>query len=276
MNGLQRFVSRYAAEVGGRARLKGADVELLLPDRDPLVVHAETDGERVPQDRLKMIEKEAAIALLAETGLFALTVLDRGGRRRRDALLLRVAFGYYVINGRRCCQRFTAYFEPGSGQAATLRGDDRLFSEDSNTEEVVLDRQLIRTHTPEIVSLVRGAYDAYVTDARQVAEFQAMAERRRDRLFELELLYARKSRRHIRTYGVDPRDSASRPPSATEEYRRRKMSVLRKYLPRVGVNLLSVGVIETPAKRRRGQLLAPFLPDPEDRRWLAPWQPLDQ
>jgi hypothetical protein len=269
---LLRFVSRVAAEAGGEVHQRGSSVDLLLPGRDPISVEAETDDRRVPHERLRFVEKQAAIALLAEPSLFALLVLDNGKKVGRRVEIIRVAFGYYIVNGRRCFERYTAYVEPRSGTTATLRGDDRLFSEATSRQEGTFDREVIERLTPTILSLVRGAHEHFVTGARQVAEFQAMADRRRNRLFELELLYARKSRHHIRTYGVDPRDSASRPPSATEEFRRRKMGVLRKYLPRVSVNILSVGVVRTPARRKGGQLLAPFLPEPADDRWLAAWQ----
>ena len=269
---LRRFVSQVAALQGGSVRKKGAGVELRLPDRDPIRVEATPGDKRVAHDRLQWVEKQAARALLAEPSLFAVTVVADSKAARRPVVLLRVAFGYYIVNGKRCFERYTGYVDPGRGTTATLRGDDRLFARGSRTTEAPVDRTPFERSTPTLLALLRSAQDDFVTTPRAVSEFEAMATRRNNRMFELELLYARRSRHHIRTYGVDPRDAASRPPSATEEYRRRKVGVLRKYLPRVAVCVLSVGIVKTPARRKAGQLIAPFYPEPGDDRWLFEWR----
>ena len=272
MNALKDFVAAVADEVGGTLRTRGEHLELELQGRPPVIIDLDPTEVQVSHDRLLFVEKQAAIALLAEPGSFSVAVNDAAWMRNRRVTLLRVAFGYYVVNGARCFQRYTAYYDARNDLGAVLAGDDNLFS--SSTETVELESGLteISAARLRLVSLVQSAYQHFISGHRQAQEFQAIADRQRVRLFELDLLYRRRSKQHIRTFGVDLNDLKSRPPSASDEFHRRKLDILARHVPKVSATILSTGVVISPAKGQNKRVQMPFLPEPTDRRWLMSWQ----
>ncbi len=272
MNATQEFIAAVASELGGRLRSDGEHVELEVPGRPPVIIDSSANGQQVSHDRLELVEKQAAIALLADPKSFSIAVRDDSWKQNRRLTLFRVAFGYYIVNGARCFQRYTAYYDVKDDIGAVLVGEDNLFlgaSEDAKLDYGLRDAY---AHKHKLVSLVQSACQHFINGQRQTAEFQAIADSQRDRDFELDLLYRRTSKQHIRSFGVDLYDLKSRPPSVSDEFHRRKLDVVTRHIPKVAVIILSTGVVNSPAKGQKKHLQMPFLPGPSDERWITSWQ----
>lgn len=272
MSALKDFVTAVADEQRGRLRTRGEHLELELPGRSPVIIDSDPKEPQVSRDRLEFVEKQAAIALLAEPRSFSVSVKDDAWKRNQRLTLLRVAFGYYVVNGARCFQRYTAYYDTRNDVGAVLEGDDNLFSSSTEDVELEFSQMEISAARLKLVLLVQFAYQHFITGHRQVQEFQAIADHQRHCLFELDLLYRRTSKQHIRTFGVDLNDLKSRPPSVSDEFHRRKLDVVTRHVPKVAATILSTGVVISPVKGQKKRVQMPFLPEPTDRRWLMSWQ----
>ena len=272
MNALIRFMSLVANELGGTVVTQKDHLELHLEGEPPVIVPLNANRSQFTQERLRLVEKQAAIALLSDPAYFTVTVTTDTWKRCRKTQLMRVAFGLYIVNGVRCFQRYTAYYEAGSGLCAVLLGDDAIFSRNIDSIEQRRERSKIKASWPKIGFLYQVAYKHFINSDNQVQQFQALSERQKEYLFDLNLLYSRKSKRHIRTHGVDLNDCNSHPSSATDEFQRRKANIMSRYIPQVGIMLLSTGVVTSPARRCKEILQMPFIPSPEDKRWLMCWE----
>ena len=272
MKALRNFLSLVADQLGGTLRTRGGNIELKLPRRLPVIIDLAKDASKVSKERLMFVEKQAAIALMSEPTSFSVTVKDDAWRRNRRVTLLRVAFGYYIINGARCFQRYTAYYDTQNAVVAVLLGNDNLFSPTTKTVNSEYNLSQFNTAGPTLASLVQSVYQHFIKGDRQIREFKAIADHQSDRIFELGLLYERRSKQHIRTFGVDLNDLKSRPPSASDEFHRRRLDILSRHIPRVALKILSTGIVVSPAKGRKKSILMPFIPKPKDKRWIVPWQ----
>jgi hypothetical protein len=224
------------------------------------------DQKTLSRERLLFVEKQAASVLLAPAVLFA-AELNNGGRNRRT--ILRIAFGYNLLNGRPCFRRYTSYLEPATKRTRTIRGDDNLFARrSSSVKERKLDYSFIEAHVGELGRQVTEVYEDYLNDAEVKTEIRMMAERRRTELFELDLLYNRKSQRHLRTYGINPERPWEKPSSPSDEFRRKRAILYERHTPLVAVKILSVGTVLTPTDGKKGLLGLPFVHGIDESRWL--------
>lgn len=253
-----KFLELVASELGGTLRREGDKLELVLTGRQAIVINQSAEEKEITQDRLEFVEKQAAIVLLTAPVLFAAELKNPQQSRSRKTVL-RVAFGYRLIKGRPCFRRYTSYLEPTSGRTVIIRGDDHLLGELSSTIlERNADHSLINEYLHEMSRQVAEAQNDYLTDKDVKAELQALAERQRSELFELNLLYNRKSQRHLRTYGVNPEKPSEKPTSPVDEFRRKRLIVYQRHVPRVSVDVLSLSTVRIPLVGKAGPLQLPF------------------
>lgn len=265
MNSFNRFVELVASELGGTTRNKAKRIELTLPGREPIVIDPQAEPKQLSRERLALVEKQAALVQITPAALFA-AAIENGSKGRSRKTILRVAFGYRLINGHPCFRRYTSYFEPISKRKATIRGDDRLFAEPSaSLIQRNPDFGFIQQHVDELSRQVAEVYEDYFDDAEVNSEVRAIGERRKEELFELDLLYNRRSQRHLRTYGVNTDQPWEKPSSPAEEFRRKKAIVYQRHAPLVSVEILSVGTVLTPVDGKTGPLRLPFFTPNESR-----------
>ncbi len=266
MSSLDEFLKLVADQLGGSTRRVGKQIELVLPEREPIILDSEVEQNTVSSERLLFVEKQAASVLAAPAVLFA-AELNNAGRNRRT--ILRVAFGYHLLNGRPCFRRYTSYFELAHKQARTIRGDDNLFAERSpSVRERKPDFSLIETHISALGRQITEVYEDYLNDAGVKTELRTIADRRRAELFELDLLYNRKSQRHLRTYGINPERPGEKPPSPSDEFRRKRALVYERHVPLVAVKVLSIGTVLTPTDGKKVLLGLPFVHGIDESCWL--------
>jgi hypothetical protein len=260
-----------ATECGWELYTKDDQITVTIDGQTQYVINVRAKGVDISRERLMLVEKQAAIALLAKPACFAVAIETNGWERCRKLNLVRVVVGLYMVNGSRCFQRFTAYCDVANSYVALLEGEDRLFAEEVTSIADRIKGTEIAESRAAIAGLIRHAQEHYRGASAQEQEFAALEDCRSKHLFELDLLYERRSKQHIRTFGVDLGDCKSRPPSANEEYQRRKLDIRSRFLPRVATQVISAGVVVTPAKGRRAELQTPFFPDLGDGRWIMPW-----
>jgi hypothetical protein len=268
MNSFRRFLELVASELGGTVRSKEEKFVLARPDKEPIVIDPQVDQEQLSRERLAYVEKQAALVLLTPAVLFAAGI-ENEPRTRNRKTILRVAFGYRLINGRPCFRRYTSYFEPVSNRRGTIRGDDTLFAESSSPIQRNPDLSFIQEHVGKLSRRIADVYDDYLSDPEVDAEVRAIGTRRKSELFELDLLYNRQSQRHLRTYGVNTEKPWEKPPSPAEEFRRKKAIVYQRHAPLVSVEILSVGTVLTPVEGKTGSLRLPFSEQISADRWLG-------
>jgi hypothetical protein len=266
---IQRFVELVALELGGTALSQERRIALRLTSGESIAIDptATAANGEVSRERLLYVEQQAAIALLAAPIYFGAEVADRS-RRQKLVTVLRAAFGYRLTNGRPCLRRYTSYFEPTSGQRGTIRGDDELFA--ALTVEVRPDTSFIHQHLAGMALQIRQAFDDYWKDAELNMELEAIGERQRSELFELDLLYNRRSQRYLRTYGVDPEAPEKKPSSPTEEFNRKRRIVVHRHAPTISVEILSLGTVVTAVGEGSGFIQLPFLQSIPTERLVSP------
>lgn len=267
VDAVERFLQVVARELGGRASKRRQRFTLQLPDRR---VNFDTfESQELPsRDHLELVEQKAAMALLAPPTIFGARIAGSVPRGRRRTIL-RVAFGFRLLAGSPCFRRYTSYFNSEERRPWTLRGDDAMFTAEE-LAEAPPDASLIAQSLREVAQQISAASDDYLRDPDTALALKELSERFKSELVELDLLYRRRSQRHIRSYGLDPESPESTTfDSPVKEFERKRAIVHERHAVRAGVQVLSIGTISTPIAGGRGAVRMPFLVGVPTERWVV-------
>jgi hypothetical protein len=264
---IETFLRLVAGELGGRVRVHRHTLDLLLPDRQVAIEATNRDGPP-SRGRLEYVEQKAAIALLAVPALFGAAVAGRSPRGKRS-IVLRVAFGFRLLARQTCFRRYTSYIETGTRRRWTIRGDDDLFAEDGTATEAPPDTSQIAKHLGALAAQISDASEDYLLDPDTSSAVAALAERLKSELFELDLLYNRRSQRHVRSYGLNPEKPSRAFDSPALEFERKKMIVHQRHAARATLHVLSVGTVTTPVAGTAEIVRLPFLRNVSADRWIS-------
>jgi hypothetical protein len=268
VNAVEEFLHLVARELGGRARKCGQRIALHLPDRRielDLLVDCQGQPSR---NHLEFVEQKMGVALLAPPTIFGAKIAGRvpPGRRRT---ILRVAYGFRLVAGPPSFRRYTSYFDPAQSRRWTIRGDDALFATEGPAEAQP-DTSLIARSLDTVATEISAASDDYFRDPDTALALKELNDRFKSELVELDLLYRRRSQRHVRSYGLDPDSPKSTVfDSPSKEFERKKAIVHERHAVKGDVQVLSIGTISTPIAIAKGRVYLPFLAEVAEDRWVV-------
>ena len=267
VNAIESFLNLVARELGARTRKRGQTITLQLRDRQIDLDSLESKGPP-SLSRLEFVEQKAAMALLAPPSIYGARLVGSVPRGRRRTIV-RVAFGLRLLAGSPCCRRYTSYFDPEEPPPRTIRGDDGLFAAEGRAEAPP-DTSLIARSLGDAVMEIGAASDDYRRDPETALALKELGERLKSELVELDLLYRRRSQRHVRSYGLDPESPASTAfDSPVKEFERKRAIVYERHAIKAGVQVLSIGTISTPIAAKHGMARLAFLARVPEDSWLA-------
>jgi hypothetical protein len=267
VSAVQEFLRWVARELGGRERKCGQMIALHLPDRQ-IDIDLLVDSQGQPsRNHLEFVEQKAAVALLAPPTIFGAKILGRVSPARRRTIL-RVAFGFRLVAGPPCLRRYTSYFDLAQSQPWTIRGDDALFAAEGPVETPPDTSLIARSLDTPATEISAASYD-YLRDPDTALALRELTEHFKSELVELDLLYRRRSQRHVRSYGIDPDSPESAVfDSPSKEFERKKAIVHERHAVRGGMQVLSIGTISTPLAMAKGRVRLPFLKGVAEDRWV--------
>jgi hypothetical protein len=167
-----------------------------------------------------------------------------------------------------CFRRYTSYFDPAQSRPWTIRGDDALFTAEGPVEAPP-ETSLIARSLDTAATEISAASDDYLRDPDTALALTELNERFKSELVELDLLYRRRSQRHVRSYGIDPDSPTSTAfDSPTKEFERKRAIVHERHSVKGGVQVLSIGTISTPLAMAKGRVHMPFLAGVAEDRWV--------
>jgi hypothetical protein len=193
------------------------------------------------RDRLGLVEKAVAQALTnAPVGFSAIVAAPRS--MRFQSAVVRLAFGFSCMLGRRLRKRFTAYVLMKERRAFIRHGGDLLFTLAPAVGRLESSETETRDAIPQLLAAVSQAEEAYRRESAVVAEISRLRHSCEQELRCLNRLYTPTSGQDTRLLGV-PTDGLKGDDAVEAEYAARFEDLLDRYRARIIFEPLTIGVV---------------------------------